>query len=152
MAGNFEAAVSAWAAKSERRMTAVFREATQSLSNEVRKPKSEGGHMPIVTGNLRRSLLASTSEIPTLKPGAEDFSENDKQITLTIAGATLGETIYLGFQAAYARRMEYGFKGQDSLGRTYNQAGNGFVRLAVQRWQAIVDEAARTIQSRVESR
>lgn len=149
MAQSFAAQVGEWAAKSEKRVEAVFREATQALANEVRKPKAVGGRMPVDTGNLRRSLLASTTSMPVIREGQEDFPSNDGQIQLVIAGAEIGETVFLGFQAAYARRLEYGFSGTDSLGRTYNQPGNGFVRLAAQRWQQIVADAARDVQARV---
>ena len=82
-----------------------------------------------------------------MQHGVSDFPGNSGQIALTIAGAELTDTIYLGFQAAYALRMEYGFIGQDSLGRTYNQSGNQFVGLAAQRWQEFVDNAAKDIGS-----
>jgi hypothetical protein len=97
--------------------------------------------------------MASTSELPTVKTGEDqEFADNDGQISLVIAGAQLGETVFLGFQAAYAMRMEYGFVGADSLGRYFNQQGYGFVRLTAQRWPEIVEESARKIQGRVDAR
>ncbi|WP_299941276.1 hypothetical protein [uncultured Nitratireductor sp.] len=147
MAKSFSAQVDERIAAYKKRLTATFRGAAQDLANEVKKPKSEGGHMPILTGALRRSLMASTAAMPGISD-AEDFPNNDGQITLTIAGADIGETIYLGFQAAHARRREYGFNGNDSLGRTYNEEGNGFVRLTAQRWQEFVDaNAAKAIRA-----
>lgn len=139
MAKSFEAQVSAWVHKSQARMRAVFQEATQKVANEVRKPKRDGGHMPIDTANLRRSLLASTSSLPQVRPGVT-FPDNDSQITLTIAGADIGDVIYLGFQADYARAQEYG---------TENISGNGFVRLTAQRWPEIVAQAAREVKAKV---
>lgn len=148
----FSATVSAWTAASQARLNAVFRDAAQTVANEVRRPKSAGGAMPVDTGNLRRSLLASTSSLPSVRVGDQAFPDNDDQITLTIAGAQLGDKIYMGFQAAYARRMEYGFVGADSLGRYYNQQGNGFVRLTAQRWTEIVHASAQKMRSRTEAR
>lgn len=58
-----------------------------------------------------------------------------------------GETLYIGFQANYARRMNYGFVGEDSLGRTYNQSGFGFVEKAAARWPFIVDAAAAKVRT-----
>lgn len=149
MAGKFTAGMTKWAKKSQDRVEAVFKMASQDLANEVRVPKGAGGNMPVDTGNLRRSLMASTSAMPSVKDGKFD-QDNDGQISLVIDNAHLGDTIYLGFQAAYARRMEYGFVGKDALGRTYNQQGNGFVRLAAQRWPAIVRAAAKSIEAKVE--
>jgi hypothetical protein len=149
MLGQFTASVKAWALKSEQRMTAVFRTAAQTIANEVRIPRAAGGNMPVVTGNLRRSLLASTSPLQGATQGGSEFADNDGQINAVIANATIGEVVYLGFQAAYARRLEYGFVGQDSLGRTYNQAPAAFVRSAVQRWPQIVNEATEQVKSRI---
>ena len=149
---SFAAQMTDWAKATEKRLEAVFRQSAQTVANEVRKPKGAGGHMPVDTGNLRRSLIASNSEMPTVEPGKTDFADKDQNIKLTIAKTKLGGRIYLGFQAVYARRMEYGFTGEDSLGRTYNQVGNGFVRLTAQRWPQIVTQTAKALQGRVEAR
>lgn len=147
----FEAQVTAWVRKTELRLEAVFRFSAQAVANEVRVPVGKGGNMPVLTGNLRRSLVASKVEMPTVEPGKE-FPDKTENIKLVIAGAQIGETVFLGFQAAYARRMEYGFQGEDSAGRTFNQKGRGFVRLTAQRWPKIVREQARLLKSRVEAR
>lgn len=146
---SFAAQVSDWASAELDRAEAVFQTAAQTVANEVRTPVNEGGRMPIKTGNLRRSLMASTASMPSIKEGQETF--NDSGVELVIAGAELGETVFLGFQAAYAARMNYGFVGQDSLGRTYNQTGYGFVDAVAQRWPQIVTEAERTVRSRFEA-
>lgn len=152
---SFSAQVSAWAAKSEARMTAVFRDAAQSVAEDVKKTIPNGGKMPIDTGFLRASLMASTAQMPTLDDSPEkdkSYPDDNAQIELVIAGAQLGQTIYLGFTAVYARRLEYGFTGTDSLGRTYNQQGLGFVRKSAQKWPLIVKESATKIKARVNSR
>ncbi|NTI22043.1 hypothetical protein G6M87_09225 [Rhizobium rhizogenes] len=130
------------------RAEAVYQTAAQTVANEVRTPVAEGGRMPIKTGNLRRSLMASTSTMPTMVEGKQTFS--DGGVELVIAGAQLGGTIYLGFQAAYAARMNYGFVGEDSLGRVYNQAGFGFIDAVSQRWVQIVAAAEATVRDRFE--
>ncbi|WP_261334584.1 hypothetical protein [Rhizobium leguminosarum] len=100
---SFAAQVSEWAkAELEREEQTAARE----VANEVRTPVAEGGRMPLKTGNLRRSLMASTSDMPTIQEGKTAFQ--DSGIEMVIAGAELGSTIYLGFQAAYAARMNYG--------------------------------------------
>ena len=144
MAGTFAADVGKWARKSEARMTAVFRESAQKVAEEVKRPRSEGGHMRVDTGFLRSSLMASTSQMPSINPAArpaEDAAPNsypeNANVTLVIAGADIGQTIYLGFTASYARHREY----QD-----------GFVRLSAQRWKQIVEQSAREIRARVEAR
>lgn len=152
MAKNFAAQVGAWAAKTKQRQTAVFRSSAQRVANEVRQTVNEGGALPIKTGNLRRSLLASTTAMPSTAAAKTEFGDKSGEIQLTIAGAEIGQTVYLGFQANYARRLNYGFVGEDSLGRTYNQAGRHFVEAVAQRWPQIVKEEAARIQSQVEAR
>ena len=141
---SFSAQVSAWAAQSEQRLTAVFRQSAQAVAGEVKKPVAAGGNMRVKTGFLRASLMASTSQMPSINPeakpatGAADNSySEDQNVTLIIAGADIGQTIYLGFTAAYARPREY---------------EDGFVRLTAQRWPQIVEECARLIKSRVAGR
>lgn len=151
MAKSFSATVSEWARQTEARMTAVFRSSAQAMRDEVSTTVDEGGRLPVKTGNLRRSLLMSTAAMPTTKPG-QTWSSEQPDFEMVIGSAELGDKIYLGFQAAYARRLEYGFQGQDALGRTYHQEGRGFVAAAAQRWPQIVAEQAAVIQHRVEGR
>lgn len=144
MAGTFAADVGAWARKSEARMTAVFRQSAQEVAEQVKRTRPEGGHMRVDTGFLRASLMASTSQMPSIDPTArppDDAAPNSfaptPTVTLVIAGADIGQTIYLGFTASYARPREY----QD-----------GFVRLTAQRWKRIVADSAALIKSRVDAR
>lgn len=144
MAGTFAADVGAWAAKSEQRMTAVFRQSAQTVAETVKMTRDRGGHMRVKTGFLRASLMASTSQMPSINPmakPADDADDNsyaeDANVTLVIAGADIGETIYLGFTASYARAREY---------------EDGFVRLTAQQWPQIVEQCAKLIRSRVEAR
>lgn len=145
---SFAAQVSAWASAEMERAEAVFQAAAQTVANDVRTPVNEGGRMPVKTGNLRRSLMASTSSMPTIVEGKQEFT--DSAVELVIAGAELGGTIFLGFQAAYAARMNYGFVGEDSVGRVYNQAGYGFVDAVAQLWPQIVTEAETKVRDRSE--
>ncbi|WP_416066105.1 hypothetical protein ACK9YZ_07060 [Rhizobium sp. ZK1] len=143
---SFAAQVSEWAKAELEREEAVFHEAARTVANEVRTPVAEGGRMPLKTGNLRRSLMASTADMPTIREDKTEFQ--DSGIELVIAGSQLGETIFLGFQAAYAARMNYGFVGTDALGRTYNQTGFGFVDAVAQRWPQIVTQAEAQVRNR----
>lgn len=141
----FSAQVKDWTEKAKRNQELVFKQAVQHLADAILLTKDKGGNMPHETGNLKRSLLASTSSMPQVITEKKEFPENEGQITATIAGAKITDSIYLGFQAAYAARMNYGFVGTDSIGRTYNQSGNLFVDLAAQRWQEFIDQAAKEI-------
>lgn len=148
MANNFGAQVTAWAAQTEKRLQATYRRSVELLGEEMSNTKPNGGRVPIDTGNLANSLIASTQGMPRISDGRFTGS-NLGAVTATLK---LGQPVWLGYQAAYARRMEYGFVGADSLGRVYNQAGNHFVAGAIANWQQIVTKAANELQSAVESR
>lgn len=143
--GKFSAQVSSWVRETKERQTAVFRIAVQEVSDDMLQTVHSGGSMPIDTGNLRRSLRGSTSAMPPIRDGAVVFSSDGGQIELTIAGAEITDTIFLGFQAAYGPRMNYGFTGTDKLGRKYNQAGFHFVDKAAQKWGIFVAEAIQEV-------
>jgi hypothetical protein len=140
--GSFSAQVSAWAKMSEARTLAVFRQSAQTVTQEVKKTKDRGGHMPVDTGFLRASLMASTSAMPNINPAAtstkgQSHADDNSQVEMVIANAKADQVIYLGFTASYARYREY---------------KDGFVRLTAQRWKQIVAQSAKLIESRVKSR
>lgn len=146
---SFGAQVSEWVLAEKEREEAVFLTAAQMVANEVREPVHTGGRLPFDLGNLQKSLMASTTSMPAVREG-DDQKFVDSGVEMVISGAQLGGTIWLGFQANYALRMEYGFVGADSLGRVYNQAGFGFVEAVTQRWPQIVAEAEATVKGRFE--
>lgn len=148
MAKSFSAAVSAWARKTPQRITAVRRRAIEMLGEEMARTKPEGGRVPVDTGNLSRSLLASTSGMPKTAKGP--FSGSN--IGIITATLRADQPLWIGYQAEYARRMNSGFVGADSLGRVYNQPGNYFAEGAAQQWPDFVRKAAAEIQQSVESR
>lgn len=136
----FAAEVDDWVRATKERIEAVFHMAVEDLAEEV------VAKAPIDTGFLRHSFQASGSQMPIIRADAKpaegaQYPADAGPINLVISNVPLGGTVYLGFIAAYALRIEYGFVGQDSLGRNYNQAGRGMVRLAAQNWPWIVDEA-----------
>lgn len=137
---DFADLVGAWAAETEARLLRVFRVSVGDLGSEMVRTRTNGGTLPHLTGNLMRSLLLSTSSMPNVVAGQDRFAGAD--VGAAAAQLKIADVAYLGYQAAYARRMNYGFVGQDSLGRTYNQEGNFFVERAAAMWPQIVAAAA----------
>lgn len=130
---SFAASVDAWVRETEARMTAVFRESTERVIDAMQTPVGAGGNMPVRDGFLRASIMASTAA-PIARAMAKPkegvaYSYYAGQVALVIAGAEIGDTIYATYGANYARAQEYGAQGR---------SGRGFVRLAAQRWPAIV--------------
>lgn len=95
--------------------------------------------------------MASTQGMPQGAEGAAVFLK-DQDVGAVTASLELGQPIWIGYQAIYARRQNYGFVGADSLGRVYNQAGSYFVEGAIANWQQIVAKAAAELQSAVEAK
>ncbi|MBP8236541.1 MAG: hypothetical protein KAX63_02360 [Pseudomonas sp.] len=124
------------------------RRAIELLADEMTRTKPQGGRVPVDTGNLARSLLADTSAMPKIADGPSSGS-NVGIITATLMA---DQPVWLGYTAAYARRMNSGFVGADSLGRVYSQDGHYFVEGAAQQWSEFVKKAATEIQQSVESR
>lgn len=154
---SFSASVDAWVKETKARMDAVHKESAKRVLVEVRTPKAKGGNMPVDTGFLRNSMEVSTSGPASIRDDAkpEAGAVYDQlgdalpgPVNLVIATAKPGQTIWATFTAAYAARQEYGFTGEDSLGRTYSQGGSGFVRLAAQNWNQIVDSVVAELKSK----
>lgn len=97
-----------------------------------------------MTGNMVRSLQG---QLNTIVQTAENAPAGDPGAA--IAMAQLGDFISLGFQAGYARRVNFGFVGEDKLGRNYNQAGAHFIERAAGMWPSCVTRAAAEIESMV---
>jgi hypothetical protein len=131
---SFSAQVDAWARKSEKRMTAIFREAAQLTFADAQLPVAKGGRMRVDTGFLRASFSASKSSIPSMTMSNPDrkkkYEASTSVVALVIAGAKIGDHIYAGWGANYAAAREYG--GPDA-----------FMRGAAERWQEFVRKATR---------
>lgn len=133
-----------WAKEQQENLLAVFQRSLVLLGREMVRTKGDGGNLPKVSGNLARSLLAAIPGPITISD-AEDFAGVD--IGIIAATAVLGDTVAIGYQAKYAKRMNFGFVGPDSLGRVYNQSGNHFVERAINMWPQIVDQAIQDVKN-----
>lgn len=133
----FEATIADWARKVQGAELLIFQESAQELVSQLT------ALVPIDTGFLRSSLRASTTAMPVMSldnPGAGAFSLDAGEITLVIAGADIGDTIYLGYTAAYGAYVHWGANGRP---------GRPWVAMAAQRWQSIVAAKAGEVRSRL---
>lgn len=137
---DFADQVKAFTDKAKARQAAIFKGSAERVLQRAGIPKAQGGRMPVDTGFLRNSARASLEGVPTSASGDPP---------LVFATMKLGQTVTVGWTAAYALRMEHGFVGEDSLGRKYAQAGNGFLRAEVQNWAFIVNEVTQEVQAQI---
>jgi hypothetical protein len=141
--GAFADALSAWAKETDARTEAVYRRSVDLLAEEMTRTKPNGGRVPIKDGNLYKSLLASTTGMPNTSEGP--FPGFD--IGAVTAALKMGQPVWLGYQANYAARRNFGFVGTDSLGRKYNEGGDHFVEGAIAKWPQLVAQAAKEVES-----
>lgn len=136
MVKSFAAQISERVATYQKRLEATFKASAQDMAEEITLPTAKGGRMRVKTGFLRSSLMGSTASMPKIRPDgkpppdAEDgsFDLDAGSIEAVILGAQIGETIYLGFTAAYARPREY---------------KDAFVEGAALNWQSTVTKNAK---------
>lgn len=136
MAATFAATVGDWARKVPGALEAVFKESAQELVHQL------NALVPVDTGFLRASLRASTTAMPVMSlsnPGGS-FSIDAGEILLVIAGADIGDTIYLGYTANYGAFVHYGANGRP---------GRPWVDMVAQRWQQIVEAKAAELKQRL---
>ena len=140
---SFSAQVSAWVAETKGRAKAVRDESAQRVIEVMQTPVGAGGNLPVDTGFMRASLLATTGEVNFVARGRPDgggrYAYDGGHVSLVIAGADLNDTITAVYTANYARHVEYGARGRP---------GRRFVALAAQQWARIVSEVAAEAQSR----
>jgi len=141
---SFAAQVDDWCKASEARLEAVYKQSCQALVAEVSVPVGAGGNMPVDTGFLRSSGIATEGAPTPIRKDAvpekgHAYIFSIGQAISVISALKVGEVFFYCFTAAYARIAEYGGE---------NRAGRGFVRLAAQNWQSIVARVAREARSR----
>lgn len=135
MTNSFSATVGEWARTVPLALEAVFKESAQELVTQL------NALVPVDTGFLRNSLRASTTAMPALS-----LANNGQamvpagEIMLVIAGADIGDTIYLGYTANYGAYVHYGANGRP---------GRPWVDMVAQRWNAIVQAKSAEVRGRL---
>lgn len=128
----FNMKLSEWAARFEGNMDALARQSSQEIAENV------VADTPLDIGFLRGSWQPSIGE-PAVRSSV--FLGNggaQVDVGAVVASMRAGDLFHMTNNAKYAMRLEFGFVGEDSLGRYYNQAGRYFVTRNVKRWPAVV--------------
>lgn len=120
----FSAQVRQHTAKYRRRMDATFKQSVQDTVEEASEPVAQGGRMRVDTGFLRNSVRAEIGAMPsgpTVNTGNGGKDSAVADVSLVVAKATLGDIIFVGWSANYARVRNF---------------RDGFLTSAAQNWQA----------------
>lgn len=153
---SFSAVVSDWVLETNKRLIAVFRTATSMVIEEMQTDQKHGGlnrhdlghHLASLQVGINAPAQEAIRKAPTTP--AKPFSMS--AVDASIAGAEIGDTVMASYGMVYSLRLEYGFEGTDSLGRTYSQQPYAFVRTAAQHWPDIVKKAEEMAKARVAAR
>lgn len=138
----FLAAVNQWTRETEGRSEAAFQNGALDFYDAMRAAT------PVLTGNLRDSLVASKSgpvaiaTSPTGNPGVTGNSSGVERSIAEIMSLKLGDKITFSYNAVYWKRVNYGFVGYDSLGRYYNQPGYFWIEQTGAKYRSIMRAAA----------
>ena len=113
-----------WTKKTEKRIDAVLKDATQSVIAVAQQTKAKGGRMPVITGNLRNSLQSS------IAGGASGEGKSSHILVAPLMkGGDLATFTWGNDDVPYAAAVNNGNRGRP---------GAHFVEGAVDQWSAIV--------------
>ena len=121
-----------WTKKTEKRIDAVLKDATQSVIAVAQQTKAKGGRMPVITNFLRDSLESS------IAGGAK--VDGEESYILVAGNMKGGDLATFVWRAEYAAAVNNGRNGRP---------GAHFVEGAVDQWTAIVRASTAKAKARV---
>jgi len=133
MALEFSLQVDQWVAEAKRRQSAALQAIAWDALNQIK------ADTPVDTGFLRANWTVVRNNDPVPVAGRVP---DPAQV---IAQIKAGDRVTIVNPVVYAMRIEFGFVGEDSLGRQWDQPGRGMV----QKTLAAMPEIARRAVARV---
>ena len=130
---DFAVSVRKWVDKAKDRSNEAFRATATDALARVKELT------PVVTGYLRANFVDSMDPQAVRDPSMAPTEG------LAIAKARIGDVVFIVNPVIYARRVEYGFIGEDGLGRSFSQRGRGMVQQVVVELPEIAAQAVRRI-------
>ena len=116
---DFSVSVAKWVKKAKGNADFVFQQIALDALARVKELT------PVRTGYLKAGWQASLGS--TVAPGQDATTDS----ATVIAQASIGDTIVIFNPVVYARRIEYGFHGVDSLGRHYHEKGRHMMQQTI---------------------
>lgn len=145
MPKSFSASVRDWADRTKAAQTDVLRSSIEDVvavaSVTQESAKTRAG--PAAQGAIPRDFGHLVNTVASDVNGSGQFAiDAANDTTLIINNLDAGDIMHIAWTAAYAQRINSGFVGTDSLGRTYNQAGVHWVESTAEKWSDIVNANA----------
>ena len=144
----FLQSVNKWTKETEERSETAFQNGLLNFYDELAR------ETPVDTGNLRNSLVASLNSEgdqqlvtgPGTGPQDDTYRGGAEASIAAISRAKIGDKVSFLYGATYARRLNNGFFGTDSLGRTYAQPGRFWIERVGAKYRSIMRAAATAIR------
>lgn len=142
----FLQAVNKWTKETEERSEQAFQNTALEFYDQLRAAT------PVDTGNLRNSLVASVGGSqqmvtgPGNNPSDASYRSGAETSIANIMNAKIGDRISFLYLATYARRLNYGFTGFDSLGRYYSTPGRFWIQQVGARYRSIARRVATSLR------
>lgn len=121
--------VNDWVSKAKKNVNAAYQATAMLALGRVKQLT------PVQTGFLRASWTVVAGE------QAMDASGGEAGAYAVIANLKAGDVISLVNPAPYAMRINFGFVGEDKLGRKYNQAGRHMVEQTISEMPELARQA-----------
>lgn len=131
---DFAVSVARWVNKAKSRSDILFRAIASDALLRVKELT------PVDTGYLRANF------VDTLDPTSIDRPSANPIVGIELQKARAGDVIYILNPVIYARRIEYGFIGDDSAGRKFSYAGAGMVRQTIAELPEIAQKALKRVR------
>jgi hypothetical protein len=131
--GSFADQVATFVKNANEASREVFRESAIELVRQMQ------ALVPVDSGFLRASLVASNSEVPmsNLENPGGTHAYDPESIELVIRSTKLGGVLHLGYRAKYAPFVHYGAEGR---------APHPWMQMVAQRWSQIVDDKVKELR------
>ena len=146
--------------RAKRNMHLIFFDAVQTTFTQAtrRQPsvKETGGSFEVGKVPVDTGFLIGTSEfringamvssgVTAIKTAEGSTIDNSTppDIGAGLLQAKIEDAVSIVFTAPYSRRIEYGFHGQDSKGRSYSVSGRLYITTAAANWPDNVQESIR---------
>lgn len=129
--------------KGIRNMNLVAGGAVQDVMEGAQTPQTSAkftggtfivGKIPVLSEQLRESLISSKNG-----GGATKGATSYLAITSSVK---IGDVLMFEWAQPYALRIEKGFRGVDSMGRSYNQSGRFFLATNAAKFRQYVEQRA----------
>lgn len=126
---DFSGDVTRWVNKAKDKGNLLFAKIAMAVDTRIKELT------PVKTGFLRANWIVTT------------HLSDQSDLAAALVDTKIGETIYIVNHVVYARRVEYGFVGTDSLGRHYNQQGHHMVQQTMAELPQIIKKAVQEVRN-----